>query len=195
MAFQQQDISQQVSNLRNQGLTDNLIIAELGKQGVSPDQVYATISQMDGSASFDSPGGGMQDVPSAPNYSSSPVMSSPGMSSPQQDGNIYERIEEITEGIIDQKWDELIVEVKKILEWKQKVEDAQRKLENDVTKLKEDFKILHTGVLGKLEDYDERMSSVGTELKAVGKVFKDVVPIFVENVKELKHYVEEHKKH
>jgi hypothetical protein len=30
------------------------------------------------------------------------------------------------------------------------------------------------------------MSDVGTELNAVGKVFKDVIPEFVENVKELK---------
>ena len=57
---------------------------------------------------------------------------------------------------------------------------------NDVEKLKEDFKVLHEGVLGKLEDYDTRMRDVGTELKAVGKVFKDVIPEFVENVKELK---------
>ena len=30
------------------------------------------------------------------------------------------------------------------------------------------------------------MQEVGTELKAVGKVFKDVVPVFTENVKELR---------
>ena len=57
---------------------------------------------------------------------------------------------------------------------------------NDLEKLKEDFKTLHQGVLGKLEDYDHRMQDVGTELKAVGKVFKDVIPEFVDNVKELK---------
>jgi len=186
---QQQDLTPRIMELRNQGLTDNLIVAELGKQGIPPDQVNATISQMDGSAPFDQ--GGM-DAPSGPDYGAQQGMPSQGM---QPQDNIYDRIEEITEGIIDQRWDELIVEVKKILEWKQKVEDAQRKLENDVSKLKDDFKVLHTGVLGKLESYDERMSEVGSELKAVGRVFKDVVPIFVENVKELKHYVEKHKKH
>ncbi len=186
---QKQDFSQQVMDLRNQGLTDNLIVAELGKQGIPPDQVHATIAKMDGSAPIDQPAG--MDVPAAPDMGM-PAMPQQQM---QPQDNIYDRIEEITEGIVDQRWDELIIEVKKILEWKQKVEDAQRKLENDVTKLKEDFKVLHTGVLGKLEGYDERMSEVGSELKAVGKVFKDVVPVFVENVKELKHHVEKHKKH
>ena len=188
---QKQDFSQQVIDLRNQGLTDNLIVTELGKQGIPPDQVHATIAQMDGSASLGQPVGSPE-VPAAPDFGASPGMSQQGM---QPQDNIYDRIEEITEGIVDQRWDELIIEVKKILEWKQKVEDAQRKIENDVVKLKEDFKVLHTGVLGKLESYDERMSEVGSELKAVGKVFKDVVPVFLENVKELKHHVEKHKKH
>ncbi len=88
--------------------------------------------------------------------------------------------------MIDEKWDELIGEVKKIIDWKEKIETRQNQIINDLEKLKEDFKTLHHGVLGKLEDYDHRMQDVGTELKAVGKVFKDVIPEFVENVKELR---------
>ena len=38
------------------------------------------------------------------------------------------------------------------------------------------------------------MRDVGTELKAVGKVFKDVIPTFVENVKELSSVKEDLKK-
>ena len=45
-----------------------------------------------------------------------------------------------------------------------------------------------------IEDYDTRMRDVGTELKAVGKVFKDVIPTFVENVKELSSVKEDLKK-
>ena len=119
---------------------------------------------------------------------SSEMMNSPDVS------NIYERVEEIVEGMIDEKWDELLGEVKKIIEWKEKFEEEQRKLTNELGKLKEDFQILHQGVLGKLEDYDTRMTGVDTELKAVGKIFKDVVPQFVENVKELSFITEDMKK-
>ncbi|MEK6809131.1 MAG: hypothetical protein AABY40_00495, partial [Nanoarchaeota archaeon] len=112
----------------------------------------------------------------------------------EETGNIYERMEEIVESMIDEKWDDLIAEVKKIIEWKNKNEEKQNKLQNDVDKLKEDFKTLHGAVLGKLEDYDTRMQDVGTELKAVGKVFKDVIPTFVDNVKELSSVKEELKK-
>ncbi len=116
------------------------------------------------------------------NYSEQPMMApAPGMDS----GALYERMEEVAESLIDEKWDQLITEVKKIIDWKEKVEEKQRLLINDVQKLKDDFKILHQGVLGKLDDYDARMRDVGTELGAVGKVFKDVIPEFVENVKEL----------
>ena len=98
---------------------------------------------------------------------------------------LYDRMAEVAENIIDEKWDQLIAEVKKIVDWKEKMEEKQRQMVNDVQKLKEDFKILHQGVLGKIDDYDARMRDVGTELNAVGKVFKDVIPEFVENVKEL----------
>jgi len=90
-----------------------------------------------------------------------------------------------------------MVEVKKIVEWKHKTEEKFTQLSTDVSKLKEDFNVLHQGVLGKLNDYDKQMGSVDTELKAVGKVFKDVIPEFVENVKELSHItgkVKSHKK-
>jgi len=143
------------------------------------------ISQMDQAPP--SPGG-MPPPSYAPSgYSEQPSMpQAPAMDS----GALYERMEEVAESLIDEKWDQLIGEVKKIIEWKERVEEKQRLLINDVQKLKDDFKVLHQGVLGKLDDYDARMRDVGTELGAVGKVFKDVIPEFVENVKELSHMTE-----
>ncbi len=139
------------------------------------------ISQMDQAPP--SPGG-MPPSSYAPSGYSEQQMTPP---SAMDSGAIYERMEEIAESLIDEKWDQLIGEVKKIIEWKERVEEKQRLLINDVQKLKDDFKVLHQGVLGKLDDYDARMRDVGTELGAVGKVFKDVIPEFVENVKELSH--------
>lgn len=183
--FQQTGIPvDKVLELRQRGLTDNLIIEELKKENVAPDKIQAAIAQADASAAPSQVG-----TPGEP--MAMPAMEQPGQpagaEANNQEGNIYERIEEITEGMIDEKWDELIAEVKKIVSWKEEFEDKQKKLEGDLSKMKEDFKILHQGVLGKLEDYDTQMKDVGTELKAVGKVFKDVIPEFVENVKELKH--------
>jgi hypothetical protein len=185
------DIVQEVLKLRQEGLSDNLINEELARKGANPQQIQDAINQADIPPP---PGGGpmpmMQEpMPAGPAMGQGPDM--PPMGGPRGppasvEGNIYERIEEITEGMIDEKWDELIGEVKKIIDWKEKIEVKQIQMISDLEKLKEDFKTLHHGVLGKLEDYDHKMQDVGTELKAVGKVFKDVVPEFVENVKELR---------
>ena len=181
------DMVQEVLKLRQEGLSDNLINEELTRKGASPQQIQDAINQADMPPP---PGGGSMPMMEEQNFpgpgpTSNPEMPSRRGSAPM-DGNIYERIEEITEGMIDEKWDELIGEVKKIIDWKEKIETKQTQMINDLEKLKEDFKTLHHGVLGKLEDYDHRMQDVGTELKAVGKVFKDVIPEFVENVKELR---------
>ena len=185
----------EVSQLRQQGLTDDIIVEELSQRGYTQQQISEAIAQADASQ----PSGGQDSdygMPTmsgpAPNYA--PEMPSPQHSSQDDMSNIYGRMEEIVENMIDEKWDDLITEVKKIVEWKNKVEEKQSKLQFDVDKLKDDFKMLHEAVVGKLEDYDTRMRDVGTELKAVGKVFKDVIPTFVDNVKELSAVKEELKK-
>lgn len=163
-------VSDEIVTLRSEGLADNVIIDELGKKGYSVEEINEALAQVD--------------LPE-PEVHSAPV--SFGLRGSFNGGgdDLSGRVEEIVEGIIDEKWDELIREVKKIIEWKNRIEEKQAKMENLLTRLKEDFDQLHQGVLGKLETYDERMREVGTELQAVGKVFRDVVPEFVENVKEL----------
>ena len=175
-----QNVVNQVMQLRDQGLTDNVILSELTQQGVPANLVREALAGPPQSSMDD------YDLPNDRRFSPQQSQQQPRQQNQSPpEGNIYERIEEIAEGIIDEKWDELIAEVKKIIDWKEKIELTQTKLKNDVDKLKEDFTVLHQGVLGKLEGYDTRMQSVGTELKAVGRVFKDVIPEFVENVKEL----------
>ena len=182
----------EVKQLRTQGMSDNQIIDDLKAKKFSLTQINDALAQS-AIAAPDTPMTG-------PEATSAPIQPGPmpGEEAPQpteQMGeDMYGRIEEIAEGIIDEKWDSLIEEVKKIIEWKDGVEGTITKLHGDVDKLKTDFGELHQGVLGKLEDYDTRMGEVGTELKAVGKVFKDVVPEFVENVKELKSITKKVKK-
>ena len=178
----------QIKQLKEQGMSDNQIIDELKTKNFSLTQINDALAQS-AVANPEMPMGGpgpeaMPTEPMGMNPPGSEEMPAPQTEKMGED--MYGRIEEIAEGIIDEKWDSLIEEVKKIIDWKDGVETTITKLHGDVDKLKTDFGELHQGVLGKLEDYDTRMSEVGTELKAVGKVFKDVVPEFVENVKELK---------
>ncbi len=186
MANDAADLQTQILTLRSQGLTDNLVVRELAAQGYGSEQIQDALTQLD-MPEMPAPAG----MPAAAGY---PSYGMPAAPQSREEGNIYERMEEIAESLVDEKWDELIAEVKKIVAWKEKVEERQAALLSEVEKLKEDFKVLHQGVLGRLEDYDTRMRDVGTELKAVGRVFKDVIPEFVDNVKELKQLKEGWKK-
>jgi len=177
------DIDTEVSQLRSQGLADQQIVDELKTQGIHEAQVISALNKINASSPDTAmPTGPMMGAPSGPPPVSN-MTPGPSTGGPE---NLYERIEEITESMIDEKWDELIAEVRKIIEWKEKMEEQNHKMNADLAKLKEDFTTLHQAVLGKVEEYDTRMRDVGTELKAVGKVFKDVIPVFTENVKELR---------
>lgn len=154
----------EVMNLRQSGYTDEQVSDELLQRGYQDDQVQEALS-----------GGSAPPAPTMA-YQRRPQPSAAGP---------YERIEEVAEAIIDEKWDALLAEVRKVIDWKSKVEDDLRKALNDLENMKGDMKELRQAVLGKVEDYDKRMLEVGTELKAVSKVFKDVIPMFTDNVKEL----------
>jgi len=75
--------------------------------------------------------------------------------------------------------------VSKIVEWKERTEAKINEIDAKLTQLQQSFDELHKGVLGKLTDYDRNMGSVGTDIKAMQKVFQQMLPTFTENVNEL----------
>jgi len=51
--------------------------------------------------------------------------------------------------------------------------------------MKDQFDELHKAVIGKIGEYDKNILNVGAEVKAMEKVFSNVLPVFVNNVKQL----------
>ena len=96
-----------------------------------------------------------------------------------------EKIEEIVESIVEEKWTELIKNVNKIIEWKEKTESRLVKIETEFDNLKHGFDNLHQGVLGKIGDYEHGLQEIGTDIKALEKVFQKILPTLTENVNEL----------
>ena len=96
-----------------------------------------------------------------------------------------EEIEEIAESIIDEKWNELMKGVDKIVAWKEETETKLVKIEQQIKDIKERFDELHKGVLAKIGDYDKSIRGVGSDIKAMESVFKKILPTFTENVGEL----------
>ncbi len=131
------------------------------------------------------PGGMPPQPPGQEGYGGPPQM---GMG--QEGGYGYqeypsERMEEVAESIIDEKWTDLIENVKRIVEWKEKTEARIAVMEENSKNLKADFDKLHASLLDRVGEYDKHISDVGTEIKALEKVFQKVLPSFVENITEL----------
>ena len=109
---------------------------------------------------------------------------------PEEMSDRDERMHEIAESIIEEKWNEFVDSINRIIEWKDSIETRVIKVEQQLADLRGSFDKLHEGVLGKLGDYDKGISTVTTEIKALERVFQKILPGFVENVHELSKITE-----
>ena len=100
-------------------------------------------------------------------------------------GNPTERIEEIAEAIIDEKWEVLVKDIHKIVEWKDETDSKMSKIESEVSDLREDFDKLHKAIISKIDEYDKNLSDVGSEIKSMNQVFQKILPTFTENISTL----------
>lgn len=96
-----------------------------------------------------------------------------------------EIIEEIAEAIVEEKWKEKEKDIAKIIEWRDEVATKLTQLQQQIDDLKSSFDSLHKGILGKITEYDENLTNVGTEIKAMEKVFSKVLPSLTESVNKL----------
>lgn len=106
---------------------------------------------------------------------------------PSQDQNV----EELVEAIIEEKWESLLNDLTKLAEWKNNTTNKIVALEQKFDDLRHEFDKVHSVILSKISDYDKNMSMVGSEVKAMEKVFSKVLPLFTENVAELSKITKE----
>jgi hypothetical protein len=184
---------EQVAAMRQQGLSNNQIIQALQRDGYNSTQIFDALSQADMHAT----GAPMYDQYAAqPRMQQAPMqpetmpMDQPGgydQGYQQQPyfGGERERIEEMAETIIDEKWDELIKNINKIVDWKDKTEARLTRMEQEMKDLRDSFDKLHKAIIGKISEYDQNIINVGTEIKAMERVFQKILPTFTENVNEL----------
>ncbi len=113
-----------------------------------------------------------------------PMGQPPPMAPPPQDTS-QEKIQEIAEAIVEEKWRDKKKEIDKILEWKEEITTKITQLQQQFTDLKSSFDNLHKGMLGKITEYDENLTNVGTEIKAMEKVFSKVLPSLTDSVNKM----------
>jgi len=207
----------QVMAMKGQGYSNNQIIQSLQRDGYTSSQIFDAISQTEMAPGGDNvmqqdmsqgiQGGmppmnqGMQGMDqgitqnvnqgmsmnmSPDQYGMQPIQSMP--SSPGMSGG--SSTEEVIEAIIDEKWNELVKDINKIIDWKQKADNKLAVMEQKITDMREQFDKLHQALIGKIGEYDQHMLDVGAGLQAMEKVFSKVLPSFMDNVNELSRITE-----
>lgn len=186
--------------MRQQGLSNNQIVASLQRAGYPIDVINDALSQADikeGIApGYASPAGaaGMQAAPHAAGYPAYAEYTQPAGPTGGVSDDAEERIQEIAEAIIDEKWSSLLESINTIADWKEKTEGRLIKIETQMQELKDNFDRLHEGVIGKISEYNKGIQDIGVDIKALEKVFQKILPGFVENVNELSRITQRVKK-
>ncbi len=130
-----------------------------------------------------------------PNPPSPGLAPPPPMQQPLQSQQQFQTTnEELIEAIIDEKWNDLVKDITKIIEWKNVADSKLTSMQQQLQDMRDEFDKLHQAVIGKVGEYDQHILDVGAELKAMEKVFAKVLPIFTENVSELSRITDDLRK-
>jgi len=117
---------------------------------------------------------------------------------PQEQGLDYrqqiDEIEALIESIIEEKWQSMIANVGDLNLWKQKTRTDIRSIKQEIIRLQTRFENLEKAILGKISSYDQHITNVGTELKAMEKVFQKILQPLTTNIKELQKITKKLKK-
>lgn len=178
----------QITAMRQQGYSNNQIIQTLQRDGYNSSQIFDAISQSEISSgqspaqlnndqiSFQTQQLGQQ-LP--------PMSQQPSTSAPIPMSGLQSTPEELIEAIIEEKWNELVKDINKVIEWKQRADSKLVTMEQQLKDMQSQFDKLHQAIIGKVGDYDKHILDVSTQLQAMEKVFGKVLPTFIDNVNEL----------
>ena len=200
--------------MKQQGYTNSQIIASLQRDGYTSSQIFDALNQVemrmgtpiDGAETPEMPPSMQQQSLSQPSQYEFPSPSTP-MPSPMLSMQLQQAprqmqnqgvvsltndaaVEELVESVIDEKWNDLVKDLNKIIDWKNSTENRMSALEQQFKDLKDQFDRLHGAVVGKVNEYDKNIQDVGSEIKAMEKVFSKVLPAFTDSVSELSQITE-----
>lgn len=152
-----------VISMQQQGLSNNQIIQTLQRQGYQQTQIYDALAQSEAKKSIE------------------PMDLGEGMTAPAK----HPDTESIVEQIIEEKWTTLQKDISKINEWKDNITSRVDKVEQSAQDLRADLEGLHKAIVNRIGEYDKTLVDVGTEIKAMEKVFQKVLPELTTNIQEL----------
>ena len=179
-------IEQVKSSLQSMGFSQEMIMEALA-------QAHAKMSVEDSAPPAPSPAmhQSIFDEEHAPIRT--PPTSPPQLSSFAERGS-QERVEELIESVIEEKWQRVLEDIGSLSAWKDKVRNDVLSLKQEMLRLESRFENLVGAVTGKIKDYDQGIENVGTDIKALEKLLQHIITPLSTNVKELSRITEALKK-
>lgn len=176
-----------ILQLKRQGLDNDQIIQTLQREGFKSSQIFDAMQQselkesIEGPVSLDSDFSTQNPLP--------PPMSGdlppPSFQSYSQNSNFdTSKIEEVAEAIIEEKWETLVESVHRIVEWKERLESHLLELENRVNEIHKSLAHVGDEFSQKLLNYDKSLSEVKSDVTAMNKVLKKVLPDLLEKARK-----------
>lgn len=132
----------------------------------------------------------------APDYGSMPspqemAEAAQQQAMPQGYGLSQDDVQSLVEEIIDEKWRELMSSVGDIATWKVQMADESEAIKQEILRIQARFDNLQAAILGKVDEYSRGITDIGTEMKALEKVFEKILEPLSANIKELARITEE----
>lgn len=187
--------------LRNQGKTNKDIAAALQGEGLTAQETSEALNQAALGPDFpqatemqpsaiegEAPLSEAQLTPQA-TYAETPQAISGGLGREAE-----EFIEEVAESIINEKWQRVSEEFGDLAAWKDRVNSDTVAIKQEILRVENRLDNLQNTIIGRLGEYDTHIAGVGTELKALEEVLKNMMKPLSTNIKELSRVTEALKK-
>lgn len=192
-----------VLDLKREGMDNSQIFNRLEKEKYSPEEIYNSLDQATVKQEID-----INEVPSPseklpePEFQEEQVQPevqsfqprTPMFSQEPPGRANYEMVEEIAESVVAEKWDDMIKNIGDLRLWKEKVETDMSGVKQEVIRIQTRVENLQKAVLSKVSDYNDNISELNTEVKAMEKVFEKILEPLTRNVKDLEKVAEKFKK-
>jgi hypothetical protein len=178
-----------------QQITDAINQAQI-KKGVEsmPGQEMQPSMMDEGDLDIPIPQSNSQNVQPAQNVSQTTQQYSQAYQPlPQQQMN-YEEMQAVVEQIIEEKWKEMVKNIGDISIFKARVADDIEAVKQEVLRTQKRLEDLQVAVLGKVKDYNESVTNIGSDMKALEQVLSKIIEPLTQNVKDLNKITEELRK-
>ncbi len=97
----------------------------------------------------------------------------------------YEDVQSLVEEVIEEKWKEMMSSLGDIPSWRSNMANDIESVKQELMRVERRFEDMQSAMFGKVKEYGSSMQDLGSEMKALEKVFEKIIEPMTTNLKEL----------